>query len=180
MISRPNAALLVLLASGLILAVGCSDRADTPTIAADSTLVYLGKNANDVKATITFASKSKVSKKTGRRRGVRTVFDLKEKARVHAFVDLTNRHARGEDALSFHLVWIKPNGKTAFKKRIEYTPSDTDTTIQGSFTISPARRDPGEYKLRVYLFRELIAEKSFRLRGEAGGEEEDEFEGVTM
>jgi hypothetical protein len=159
---------------------GCSERIETPAMAADSTLVFPAKHPGDIECRITFASKSKPSKKTGKRRGVSRDFEIEEKARVYAFVDIRNQFARGDDELSFHLVWLKPNDKTAFKKRIEYTPSDADTTLKSSFSIYPGKRTPGTYKLRVYLFRELIAEKSFRLHGETGVEEEDDFEGVTM
>ena len=160
---------------------GCSDRIETPVMAADSTLIYPAKYPGDVECRITFASKSKPSKKTGKRRGIGRDFDIKEKAKVYGFVDIRNQFARGDSALSFHLVWLKPNDKTAFKKRTEYTPSDADTTLKSSFSISPGKRDSGTYKLRVYLFRELIAEKSFRLHGDVlKPEDKDEFEGVTM
>jgi len=167
-------------ALGALALSGCSDRIETPVMAPDSTLVYPAKYPGDVECRVTLASRSKPSSKTGKRRGVGRDFDIEEKAKVYAFVDIRNQFARGADPLSFHLVWIKPSDKTVFKKRIEYEPSDADTTLTSSLSIYPGKRAPGTYKLRVYLFRELIAEKSFRLHGEAGAEEEDDFEGVTM
>lgn len=170
----------VLLCLSLVLSSGCSDRVETPTLTADSTWVYAGKTTGDVSARITFTTKSKPSKKTGKRRGVGTAFDIKEKRKVYAFVDIQNQFARGEDPLSFHVVWLKPDDKEFYTKRFEYEPSDSDTTLKSSRSISPKWRGPGTYKVRVYLFRELIAEKSFRLRGDVKKPEEEEtFEGVT-
>ena len=174
------AVVVALVAFGGFILPSCSDRIETPVMTADSTLVYPGKNPGDVSCRITFASSSKVSKKSDKRIGVRRDFDIEEKAKVYAFVDLSNRFARGDDSLSFHLVWIKPNDSTIFKKRVQYAPSDSDTTLESSLSISPGKRGPGTYTLRVYLFRELIAEKSFRLHGEAVAPENEELDGVTM
>lgn len=173
---RPLAVALLSLA---ILA-GCSDREMTPVLRADSTLVYPSKRPVDVDATITFAAKSQPSRTTGERRGVSRTFDMEPGAKVWAFVDLENRFARGDDSLSFHLVWVGPDGRAKYSKRISHAPGDEDTTLKSALSIPPGRRDPGEYRLQVYLFREQIAEKSFTLRGEGMDEEEDEFEGVTM
>ena len=174
------AVVLALIGFGALVLGGCSDRIETPILAADSTLVYPGKNPGDVTCRITFASSSKISKKTDKRIGVSRDFDIEEKGKVYAFVDLSNRFARGDDSLSFHLVWLKPNDSTVFKKRMQYAPSDDDTTLTSSMSIAPGKRGPGTYKLCVYLFRELIAEKSFRLHGEEMAPEKEELDGVTM
>lgn len=92
-------------------------------------------------------------------------FDLEEDARVLATVRLENIHARGEGPLTFHLVWLNPAERRVFKKIYEYTPNDSTRTLTGSFSIPPSRRSPGFYTLQVFLFRELIAQKSFELRG---------------
>jgi hypothetical protein len=153
---------------------GCSTREETATLAADSTLVYPGKKAPDLSATITFSDKSKLSRRTGKRLGVSRTFDIAEGAKVYAFVDLDNIHARGDRPLEFHLVWLKPNRVTAFKKRVTYVPSDSSSTLSASLSLG--KRSPGTYVFRVYLFRELIAEKAFLVRGE-GVEQEEEGRG---
>jgi hypothetical protein len=170
--------LLSVMALVAVLTSGCSDRVETPSFAADSTIVYLGKDPGDVTVSITFASRSKVSKRTGRRLGVSGTFETGEKSKVHAFVDIKNRFARAGGLLDFHLVWLKPDDKTVFKKRIEYIPSDSDTTLATALSVPPGRRKPGTYKLRVYLFRELIAEKSFLLTGEGDEAEKEESEAL--
>jgi hypothetical protein len=63
----------------------------------------------------------------------------------------------------FHLDWIDPAGNSFFKKRVDLTSGDTLTELKSVISAETGRRDTGEYKLRVYLFRELIAEKSFSL-----------------
>jgi hypothetical protein len=149
--------LMVVGASG----TGCSSRVETPVVEADSTLVYPPKDPDGVKASITFCER--VSKRTGRRRGVGQDFTMAKKAKVRAVVDLENTTLQDDPILPFHIVWLRPDGKTIYKKRIEYTPGDSLTMLQSSLSIPPDRRDPGTYSLRVYLFRELIAEKFFRV-----------------
>ncbi len=161
------ALLTIALTLPLLVSSGCSTRAETPTLAPDSTLVYAGKRSGDLSATITLASKSKMSKKTGRRLGIARAFDLGTDEKVYAFVDLANVHGRGERPLGFHLVWLDPDDETIFKKMLEYAPNDTAATLTSVLSIPQGKRPPGEYKFRVYLFRELIAEKGFTLRGEA-------------
>ena len=41
-----------------------------------------------------------------------------------------------------------------------------EATLKSSISTPPGKRDPGTYSLQVYLFRELIAEKSFQLRAD--------------
>lgn len=143
------------------LASGCSSRVETGEVAADSTVVYAAKNPDDVDASITLCSR--VGSKTGRRIGVSRVFDIRDGKRVRAFVDLENRFALGPRELSFHLVWLNPDEKTIFKKRIDLSPDDSTTTLSSSIRLNE-KRTPGHYTFQVYLFRELIAEKSFELR----------------
>ena len=63
----------------------------------------------------------------------------------------------------FHFDWIGPDGETFYMKRVYLSQQDSTLTISSSISISPEQRDTGEYKLRVYLFRELIAEKKFEV-----------------
>ncbi|MBD3336087.1 MAG: hypothetical protein GF355_11290 [Candidatus Eisenbacteria bacterium] len=153
--------LLAPLLAILLLPAGCADRRETARDTPDSTRVYPGKNPEDVNVTITFCES--YDRDTGERFGVKRAFMMDEGAWVRAFVDIDNRFARGDRELSFHLVWVGPNGKDIYKKRIEYTPSDADTSLYSSMSISPDNRNMGRYTLQVYLFRELIAEKSFDL-----------------
>jgi len=42
--------------------------------------------------------------------------------------------------------------------------------LSSVLSLPPKRRSPGRYLFRVYLFRELIAEKAFTVRGDAATE----------
>ncbi len=63
----------------------------------------------------------------------------------------------------FHIDWIDSTGNSLYKKRIDLSPSDSSSRIISSISLSPPKRKVGEYIVRVYLFRELIAEKKFQL-----------------
>jgi hypothetical protein len=141
---------------------GCSSRSGTQVANADSTWVYPAKDSGGIEANIVFCAKTP-SKKTGQRRNVRDTFRATDKAKVYAFVDLENQFALGDRPLDFHLVWIGPNQKSFYKKRIEYLPTDSTSTLRSRITLPPARREAGTYSFRVYFFRELIAERSFEV-----------------
>jgi hypothetical protein len=120
--------------------------------------------------------RSRRSAEDARRRIEPRAFDIQPDAKVQAKIRIENAGARGDRPLSFHMVWLKPNLRTAFKKRIEIDPATDEPELTSSFSIPPDKRAPGLYRLRVYLFRELVAEKTFELRG-TGLEEGEGDEG---
>ena len=63
----------------------------------------------------------------------------------------------------FHIDWIDSAGNSFYKKRIDISPNDSLESITSSISISPQKRKTGNYSVRLYLFRELIAEKKFQL-----------------
>jgi len=141
---------------------GCSSRNETPTFSEDSTIVYSPKQPDGITAKITLCRK--VGKKTGKRIGTGKVFNIKEKTKVHAFFDLENRKSFADKEIMFHVEWIGPDGKSFYRKRIDLLQDDSSSTINSSISITPAKRQQGSYKVRFFLFRELIAEKKFELR----------------
>ena len=154
---------LLLISLLFIADAGCSSRIDTPVSCDDSTIVYPGKKADDITAKITLCRK--ISKKTGERFGAGTTFSVREKANIYAVVDLENHFNLTDRELMFHLDWIGPKDRSIYRKQIDLSPDDSSSTIYSSISISPDRQ-PGEYSLRIYFFRELIAEKKFELRPE--------------
>jgi uncharacterized protein YcfL len=138
----------------------CSSRNETPFMDADS-----AKKSDGISAKMTLCRK--VSKKTGKLIDAGNVFTIKEDEMVHAIVELENRFAYGDRELMFHFDWIDKDGSDLFMKRIDLAPDDTTATIKSSVSISPEKRQPGEYLVRLYLFRELIAEKKFELLPES-------------
>ncbi len=116
----------------------------------------------EIQSNISFCSK--ISKKTGKRSGFGTSFSLKEKAKVNACIDLKNCRAFGERELKFQLKWIGADGKSFYTKRFNFTPTTATKSLKSAITISPKKRVKGTYKLQVYLYNELLSEKSFRLQ----------------
>ena len=152
---------LFLIALLIPILFGCSSRNETPTYSEDSTIVYSPKQPEGITAKITLCKK--VGKKTGKRIGTGTVFIIKEKAKIHAFFDLENRKLFVDKEMMFHIEWIGPDGKSFYRKRIDLLQDDSSSTIYSSISITPAKRQQGSYKVRFFLFRELIAEKKFEL-----------------
>jgi len=140
---------------------GCSSRNREPVILNDSTIVYSSSFETGTQPKITLSGK--ISKKTGKPIKTGTRFKLQENEKVYASVELEKRSKDSDRYLMFHIDWIDSSGKSFYKKRIDVTPGDTSSRITSSISISPEKRKAGKYNARVYLFRELIAEKKFLL-----------------
>ena len=154
--------LIILLAiTALAFLTACSDRIETPSEGENSTIVFRSKSENGIEASIIFCKG--ISKKTGNPIKADTIFTLNEKAKVYAAIKLSNRKLNEDKDLMFHIDWLDSAGNSFYKKRIELTSSDTSANLSSSISISPDKRNVGNYMVRVYLFRELIAEKYFQL-----------------
>lgn len=143
---------------------GCSERVKEPVVLADSTMVYPSVKADGIMPKITFSSR--LSQKSGKQSAIGTVFALEENEDVYAAINLENRLLNTGNDLMVHLDWVGPDGKSVYLKRTDLAATDSTSSLISSISVSPEKRMPGEYKLRVYLFRELIAEKQFELRPE--------------
>jgi hypothetical protein len=150
---------------------GCSSRSKKPFLDEEQTTVYPPKNEDDLTAKITLCRK--ISRKTGLPLGAGTVFKIKDKENLRAVVELKNAFTHNSRDLMFHFDWIKPDGKSLFFKPVALSPNDSTNTIISSISISPEVRQPGKYLLRLYYFRELIAEKHFELIEMADPNEDD-------
>ncbi len=140
---------------------GCSSREESPVILDDSTIVYPSKSENGISAKITLSNK--ISKKTGKPLKAGTVFKLQKKAKVYATVNLKNYKSVNHKEIMLHIDWVDSSGNSFYKNRIDFSPTDSFSSIKSSISISPPKRKAGNYTVRVYLFRELIAEKKFQL-----------------
>jgi len=145
----------------LLIATGCSSRYESPVEVDDSMVIYPAKDADGVLVKITFCRDE--SRKTDKRIGEGTDFTIMENENILALVDLENCFVNNNRDLMFHMDWIGANGKSFYSKRIDLSTKDSTSTIKSSISISPDRREAGEYMLRLYLFRELIAEKKFEI-----------------
>jgi hypothetical protein len=142
----------------------CAERESLPVVMPDSTIVYPAKDSNDISVKITFSRF--FSQKTGRQWGITSVFPIREDENVYAVVKLENRLKNLDRDLMFHLDWLRPDGQSVYMKEIILPAGDSTMALESSVSSSPGSRQPGKYSLRVYLFRELIAEKFFEFRNE--------------
>ena len=145
----------------ILLYSGCSSRKEKPVILNDSTIVYPAKSETGLELKITLSNK--ISKKTGKPINTGRVFKLKDNSKLFATVDLEDQTEEKNKKLMFHIDWIDSSGNSLYKKRIDFSPNDSSSSLISSISISPQKRKVGNYTVRVYLFRELIAEKKFQL-----------------
>jgi hypothetical protein len=139
----------------------CSSRKKEPVRLNDSTLVYTSKSDTGLVLKITLSNK--ISKKTGKPIKPGTRFNLQEDVKLFAIVDLEKQTTKQNRDMMFHIDWIDSSGESFYRKRIDISPDDTSSRITSSISLSPQKRQPGNYTARLYLFRELIAEKRFLL-----------------
>jgi len=138
---------------------GCASRERTPVTLKDSTIFYPVKFEKVLFKGISLSNK--ISKKTGKPIKPNSVFELKDQSKLYASVDL--QELENERDLMFHIDWIDSSGNSFYRKRIDISPSDSSSRIISSISITPEKRKTGKHLVRVYLFRELIAEKKFQL-----------------
>jgi len=154
-------AIFILIILFIVAGNSCRNRFEEPVLTNDSTIIYQSKTPEDINVKISFCRK--VDRKTGEFEGAGTEFTVMEKGRVQAVVDIENRFNTAYDELMFHIDWVDLNDKSIYLKRVVLPVGDSTVRLKTAITISPETREPGEYKLKVYYFRELIAEKSFEL-----------------
>lgn len=147
-----------------LLITACAERASEPVILPDSTIVFHSKKADGILAKITFSRY--LTQKSTHQSAISTVFPLKEDGNVYAVIELENRINETDRELIFHIDWIDPENRSFYKKQIDLAPGDSTISLVSSISVSPEKRLPGKYLIRIYLFRELIAEKYFELRDE--------------
>jgi hypothetical protein len=92
-----------------------------------------------------------------------TIFTLHDKCNLRTNVEIENIRPSDYPVHLFHFDWIDADDKSIFIKKFELSPKEVVLPLTSSMSISPDKRSPGNYKLKVYCFRKLIAEKSFRL-----------------
>ena len=110
-------------------------------------------------ASITFCSK--VGKSSGKAYGEARSFVLEEGRRVHARVEFDGLRPREERIL--HLLWTDPDGRRVFRKRVVLMPEEPRAWVTTNLSLSPERREPGTYRLRVFLYRMLVADGTVEL-----------------
>ncbi len=105
----------------------------------------------------------KLDKKSGKRIGEGTKFTIGNKKKVRAYIKLKNRSAHKDKEMKFLLEWIGPNGKSFYRKKISLAANDPTSSIKSSISVSPGKRQAGDYSFRVSISNKIIAEKKFVL-----------------
>jgi len=145
----------------LILFAGCSGRHNPPVITDNGTLAYHWNIAEDVLAEISFFKTE--NRNTGLPLRVDTIFTLNTRDNLRVRIPVDRFQKKKGESLMFHLDWVGPDDKSFYTKRIDFSPNDSLFIINSSVSLSPEKREPGKYMLKVYYFRELIAQKAFNL-----------------
>jgi hypothetical protein len=114
-----------------------------------------------VSAQILFCKK--ISKKSGQPINVDSVFVIKDEAKVFAVISLEKRDTTINNNLKMIIDWVGLNDSSVYKKRMDITLADKMTSVTSSISITPAKKKPGIYYLRIYLSKVLIAERKFEL-----------------
>jgi len=145
-----------------IFSTACTERVGEAVMLADSTISFPPKKADGITAKITFSRY--MTQKTARQSAISTVFPLGDEGNVYAVIELGNRANDNGRDLMFHIDWLDPQGNSFYLKRTDLSAGDSAASLVSSISTAPDKRLPGKYLLRVFLFRELIAEKYFELR----------------
>lgn len=124
-------------------------------------IIKSNSSATLVKANLVLCKK--LSKKTGKPIGADSIFVISDNAKIKAVVNIEKSEVKVNEQLKFYFDWIGPDGKNFYKKRIVYTTSSPTFTLTNSISISPERRKPGIYKVRLIYKKKIIAEKKFEL-----------------
>jgi hypothetical protein len=103
-------------------------------------------------------------KESGEMKGVDTLFEIKKKGILRAHVDLSNCNIYKDDELPVRLEWYGPDGESFYSKKHLIPKSDSISVLTSSISITPDKRQPGEYLLRVFLFDDMVGEKRFVLK----------------
>lgn len=152
---------ILLIGLSVIVITGCSTRLESPVINNDDGVVtYSPRDSTGINAEVSLYRR--LDETTGKPLTAKS-FTLGKKAKLYSTIKLFNRNYHPGEDLMLHIDWLDPDGNSFFKKRIDIPSTDTTTVLKSAISIQPENRDTGNYKVRVYLFRELIIEKNFSL-----------------
>lgn len=143
----------------LILTFGCSTRQTTPVISENNTICYPATNASQPSVNIILADEFLKSTKQPYFIGQR--FPIADNEMVHMIANVDFIKKEKSRSHLFHIEWLNQDGTHLFTKEINYKLNDTTAILYSG--INSGNRTAGKYKVRIYYFRVLIAEKDFFL-----------------
>ncbi len=123
----------------------------------DSAKVFPSDKSKQISAQIEFVKKKDKKDDNG------DVFMIKDKAKARASINFLNGNLYQGKELSGNIMWVDAKDSIVYDKSFHFSPSDTISEIKSAISINKESRQPGKYKLKVYLFSNLIGEKPFEL-----------------
>lgn len=102
-----------------------------------------------------------VSRKTGKRVGEGTEFTLRKKRKVRALIEIDNNLENINGDLFFKVRWIGPDGKSVYSKEFHEPVTEKQIILKSYISIEPGSRQPGDYRVEVFLFGVKIGEQEF-------------------
>jgi len=137
----------------------CSGRKNKAEYSPTNSIIYPGKHKNDISVDI------RIGRKIGKNSALPifegTSMPIGKEERVFSVVTIENHQFHADKKHMFHIEWVNNNDRVVYRKYVyDYL---TDSTNFISSSVSSASRTPGNYSVRVFYFRELIAEKKFRM-----------------
>ena len=156
----PGLYLLFILLSFMVFISGCATRDFTPEMMTDSTIVYRSCDSVRINAQIKLYRNLYNSDDLPDNL---TNFRLKNNVNLIARIYLKNTDKYIGENLMFHIDWIDNQGESFYLKRIDLTPEKKENEFISAISLDTSGRAAGNYSIKVYLFRELIAEKNFTL-----------------
>lgn len=145
-------------------ATGCADRNKTPAYTGNGTIVYSAKEDGGVEANITLFRHN--PSHSDELVGEGSVFTIMEDENINAFIELKNCFSENNRDLIFHVDWVTEEGRSFYRKQFNSCINDSCGLLKSAISLSPNKREAGNYYVRCYLFRELIAEKRFEIKPE--------------
>lgn len=142
----------------IIILNSCSTRQPNPAITTDFTLKYLPKDTTQISANILLCRNYSAKNEEIQFPGI--AFPTNANEKVYAIIEIEN-YKPIQDSQLFHIQWIDNEQNKLYTKQITQIPGDSVHNLFSA--INTDNRTPGKYKIQIYHFRELIAEKYFHI-----------------
>ena len=164
--------LLTITIFSIVLGVsGCAERSVIAVDTENGTTIYPSKESLGVSAEITLFRHNPSNDDDFVGEG--SVFTIMDDENINAYIELNNCFINNNRDLMFHADWVTEAGKSFYRKQFNVSASDSVMLIKSAISLAPDKRDPGNYYIQLYLFRELIAEKKFVIKPEFFNSEDE-------
>jgi hypothetical protein len=105
----------------------------------------------------------KVDRTTGELIDVGDEFEIREKGNVRALILKKEKSILKDHELRLRVDWLGSDSNSCYRKDIILYPGDSLTDISSSIGIPSDKRTPGNYRLQLWLYDTIVAEKEFGL-----------------